>query len=205
VKQPDTYLALITKDGIIKKVDAKHFEDVRRSGIGAMKLQKHDLLRWVVAVKKGNELLLTTKKGKAIRFKESDVRTMGRQAGGVKAIRLARADELVGADVIRGRDTSTALLVLTEHGFGKKTNLKNYRFQRRGGSGIKTAKITSKTGEVVAAKVISPELKELIAVSKKGQIIRTPLAPIPEHGRATQGVRIMRLAGKDTIASMTCL
>ncbi|MEK7162637.1 MAG: DNA gyrase C-terminal beta-propeller domain-containing protein, partial [Patescibacteria group bacterium] len=196
---------MITKNGIIKKVDSKHFQDVRRSGIIAIRLQKNDVLAWVLAAEKGDHLVLTTKKGQAIRFKESDARQMGRGAQGVKAIRLKKSDELVGADVISAKENDALLLAVTENGYGKKTKLGQYRVQRRGGSGIKTAKLTSKTGNLVSAKVISPELEELIAISKKGQVIRTPLKEISVLGRATQGVRIMRLESKDQLASITCL
>ena len=196
---------MITKNGIIKKVDSKHFQDVRRSGIIAIRLQKNDVLAWVLLAEKGDHLVLTTKKGQAIRFKESDARQMGRGAQGVKAIRLKKSDELVGADVISAKDNEALLLAVTENGYGKKTKLGQYRVQRRGGSGIKTAKLTSKTGNLVSAKVISTELEELIAISKKGQVIRTPLKEISVLGRATQGVRIMRLQAKDQLASITCL
>ena len=138
---------------------------------------------------------------------------------------LKKGDELVGADVVPAAEKSvrqttrqssgaggsfkeggeSLLLAVTENGFGKKTALKEYRVQKRGGSGIKTAKITPKTGNLVAAKVISGECEELIAISKKGQVIRTPLKDISTLSRATQGVRIMKLADKDTLASITCL
>ena len=110
----------------------------------------------------------------------------------------------MGADVVPAAEKEAKLLAVTENGFGKKTGLKEYRVQKRGGSGIKTAKITSKTGNLVAAKVLSEE-EELIAISKKGQVIRTPLKDISTLSRATQGVRIMRLQDKDTLASIICL
>src|SRR3989344_9460607 len=120
-------------------------------------------------------------------------------------MRIAKKDELIGADIISAKEKNAHLLVMGSGGFGKKTNLKNYRLQKRGGAGIKTAKVTSKTGPVVSAKVIYPEFEELIAISQKGQVIRTELKSIPELGRDTQGGRIMRLAEKDAIASLTCL
>ena len=198
-------LVMITKGGIIKKVDSKHFEDVRRSGIIAIHLQKDDVLCWVEHAEKGDHLILTTKKGQAIRFKESDARQMGRSAQGVRAMRLKKGDLLVGADVISGKEKEALILVVSENGFGKKTKVSEYRLQRRGGSGIKTAKVTPKTGNLVAAKVLAPDLEEIIAISKKGQVIRTSLKEISQLGRATQGVRIMRLKQKDQLASITCL
>ena len=142
---------------------------------------------------------------------------MGRAAQGVKAMNLKKGDELVGADVVPANEKparttgavrsggEAELLAVTENGFGKKTALKEYRVQKRGGSGIKTAKITPKTGSLVAAKVIGGECTELIAISKKGQVIRTPLNNISTLSRATQGVRIMKLAPQDALASITCL
>ena len=199
------FLVMITQKGIIKKVDADHFQDVRRSGIIALRLKKEDSLKWVRLTSKGDHVILATRQGKSIRFKESDVRPMGGTAAGVKAMRLAKNDDLIGADVIASKEKDAWLLVMSANGFGKKTNVRHFRLQKRGGSGIKAAKITPKTGAAVSAKVISPELEELIAISQKGQIIRTALASIPQLGRSTQGVRIMRLDGKDTIASLTCL
>ena len=196
---------MITKNGIIKKVATEHFDDVRRSGLIAIKLEKEDLLRWVFIVDKGDHVILTTAKGQAIRFKETDIRQMGRQARGVGAIRLKKGDALVGADALRANEKESFLLVVMENGYGKKTNVKQYRLQRRGGSGIKTAKVTSKTGSLVSAKIVSPEIEEIIAISQKGQVIKTEIAQISELGRATQGVRIMRLPDKDKIASITCL
>ena len=196
--------AMVTKDGIIKKVDAKHFDDVRRSGIIAIKLQKNDSLKWVLIAESKDHIILTTKKGQAIRFKESDARQMGRAAQGVRAMRLKKGDELVGAGVISFQDKEAKLLVVSENGYGKKTNVKESRPHRPGRSGIKTAKVTPKTGQLVSAKVVYPELEELIAISKKGQVIRTRLSEISELGRATQGVRVMKVDPKDSLASVTC-
>ena len=204
-KSGTSSLVMITKNGIIKKVATEHFDDVRRSGLIAIKLEKEDLLRWVFIVDKGDHVILTTAKGQAIRFKETDIRQMGRQARGVGAIRLKKGDALVGADALRANEKELFLLVVMENGYGKKTNVKQYRLQRRGGSGIKTAKVTSKTGSLVSAKIVSPEIEEIIAISQKGQVIKTEIAQISELGRATQGVRIMRLPDKDKIASITCL
>ncbi len=197
---------MVTEAGIIKKVGAEHFKDVRRSGIIAIKLQKNDLLRWVLIAEKGDHIILATRKGQAIRFKETDARQMGRAAQGVRAMRLKKGDILVGADAIKGNEKEAELLVVSELGYGKKTNIKEYRIQKRGGSGIKTAKITSKTGNLVTAKIVNAgEYEGLIAISKKGQAIRTRLEEIHAHGRATQGVRIMKLGSKDSLASITCL
>ncbi len=204
-KKEEVNLIMATKDGIIKKVSADNFRDVRRSGIAAIKLRKNDRMRFARLVSRGDDIVFATQKGQSIRFKESDARVMGRSAGGARGIKLTAGDELIGADIIKKEDKSQFLLTMSKKGFGKKTDVKNYRLQKRGGSGIKTSKITDKTGPLIIAKIIKPEYEEAIAISQKGQVIRVPLAQIPALGRQTQGVRIMRLKTGDSIASLTCL
>ena len=204
-KKDEMSLIMATKDGIIKKVNAESFKDVRRSGIVAIKLQKNDELRFSNLVSKGDNVILATKKGQSVMFKESDTRVMGRGAGGVRGIKLSKDDELIGADIIKKEDDAQFLLTMSKKGYGKKTDVKNYRLQKRGGSGIKTSKITEKTGDLIIAKVINPEFEEIIAISKNGQVIRTSLKEIPVLGRQTQGVRIMKMKSGDKIASLTCL
>lgn len=199
------YLAMVTKNGLIKKVNLEDFESVRRSGLIAIKLKKGDELKWVKATSGQDEIILVTSLGQAIRFKEKDVRAMGRAAAGVRGIRLKGKDEIVGMDVITNQRSKTKdqkLLIVTENGFGKKTALKFYKIQRRGGSGIKTAKITSKNGRIVFAKILDEGIEELIVISRKGQVIRVETKTISEQGRATQGVRVMRLRVGDKVASV---
>ncbi len=200
-----TSLMLITKEGTAKKMAASSFHDVRQSGIIAIRLDKNDQLISALAINKGDEVMIATGDGQSIRFKESDVREMGRTAGGVTGIKLKKGDEVIGVDVIRKTTEKGAFLTMSAHGFGKKTSLKEYKVQKRGGSGIKTAKVTSKTGTLIVAKVLGGEEEELIAMSKKGQVIRTALNDIPTLGRQTQGVTIMRLRGGDGIASVACI
>ena len=198
-------LMMVTKQGVAKRVAAKSFADVRRSGIIAIRLDAGDELLSVLPMKKGDEVLLATALGQSIRFKESDIREMGRTAGGVRAMKLSKNDVLVGADAINKDLVATSeFLVMSENGYGKKTKLKEYKTQKRGGSGIKTMKITSKTGKLMSSRVISAQT-EIIAISKNGQIIRTGLNEISSLGRQTQGVRIMKLREGDRIASLTCL
>jgi len=204
-KENSESLVMVTKNGIIKKVDVSSFREVRRSGIIAIRLTKGDELKFSFLVSKGDYVILATKKGQSIMFKESDVRNMGRGAGGVRGIRLSKDDEVMGAGAVRRKDKEQFLLIMGKKGFGKKTQVKNYRLQKRGGSGIKTAKITEKTGQLMIAKVINPESEEIIAISQKGQVIRTGMAQVPVLGRQTQGVRIMKLKAGDSIASLTCL
>lgn len=202
-KGGENALVMVTKNGIIKKVTHEHFQDVRMSGIIAIKLRKGDMLKWVMITSKGDSLMLGTKKGQAIHFKDSDIRPMGRTASGVRAIRLKKGDELINADVVKTH--KEMVLMVSAKGFGKKTNIKEYKIQKRGGSGIKTSKVTDKTGALVEVKIITEEYEELIAISKKGQVIRVALKEIPSLGRDTQGVRIMKLGAGDEVASITCL
>ena len=198
-------LLMMTRNGVGKKVAAKSFHDVRRSGLIAIKLKAGDELVSASFVEKGDEAVLVTAKGQSIRFRESDIREMGRGAGGVKAMRLGKGDAIVGTGVIKKKDTSPELLVIMEKGYGKKTRMKEYKTQKRGGSGIKTAKITSKTGALIAAHVVLSPDEEVVAISKKSQVIRTGVNEIATLRRQTQGVRIMKLREGDSIASLTCL
>lgn len=208
-REGEKFLYMITRQGVTKKVDATAFHDVRRSGLIAMKLQKGDELIAALLVEKGDEILLSSAKGQSIKFKESDVRAMGRAAGGVRGMKLSGGDIIVGADVVPKGAKDLEVLVVSRNGYGKTTPVKEYKVQKRGGSGIKTVKVTPKTGQLVAARVISKEEgvgeDEMVVMSKKGQVIRTGLAEIPSLSRSTQGVRIMKLHDGDAIASFVCL
>ena len=205
IKKSPLSLMLVTKNGTAKKMSASGFQDVRRSGIISIRLDKGDQLVQALITDKGDEIMVATSGGQSIRFKESDIREMGRTAGGVRGIKLGKSDEVIGVDVVQKEHKEGAFLTMSANGFGKKTALKEYKVQKRGGSGIKTAKVTPKTGKLIVAKVIAGEEEELIAMSKKGQVIRTALKDIPSLGRQTQGVTIMRLRGGDGIASIACV
>jgi len=202
-KAKSASLVLSTTSGVAKKMTLESFKDVRRSGIIAIRLDKGDELVSALIVEKGDDVMLATQKGQSIRFKESDIREMGRTAAGVRAMKLGKGDIIVGVDVIKKDQGDGALLIMSANGLGKKTALKEYKVQKRGGSGIKTAKLTTKTGELIVARVVGNE-GELIAMSKKGQVIRVDLPSIPNLGRQTQGVTIMKLRAGDSIASITC-
>jgi len=204
-KSQPASLLMVTRQGVAKKVSVQSFSDVRRSGIIALKLTAGDELLSVVAVSKGEEIIMATKFGQSIRFKESDVREMGRAAGGVTGMKLKKGDIVVGADAVNDSNRNNEYLVMSANGYGKKTKMKEYKVQKRGGSGIKTMEVTKKTGEMMTGRVICSEETEIIAVSKQGQIIRTSLAEIPTLGRQTQGVRIMKPREGDTVATLTCL
>lgn len=199
-----THLMLVTKMGVAKKVSAESFKDVRRSGLIAIKLDDNDELEAVLAVTKGDDVMLATTLGQSIRFKESDVREMGRTASGVRAIKLAKGDFVIGVDNVPKGNSDLSFLTLSSNGLGKKTNIKEYKTQNRSGSGIKTAKVTPKTGKLIVAKLVGEE-NEIIAISQKGQVIRVDLKSIPSSGRQTQGVTVMKLRPGDSIASITCL
>ncbi|MBI2587880.1 DNA gyrase subunit A [Candidatus Azambacteria bacterium] len=210
LSHPPKYLVMTTAHGIIKKTPIEDFSSVRRSGLLALKLKKADTLGWVRFLTGSDHILIVTREGQSIRFSEKDVRPMGRPAAGVTGIRLRKNDEVVGMEVIQQGETlrpaqGIKLLVVMEKGYGKKTELKHYKKQRRAGIGIKTANLTPKTGKIVAAKVLGEEEKELIAISAKGQVIRTSLDSISTLGRATQGVRVMRLQANDRVASIATL
>ena len=215
----DKYLMMITKNGRIKKTALEEFENVRKSGIIAIKLEKGDLLKKVVKTTGEDDIILATKNGISIRFKEKDIRPMGRAAAGVKGIRLKKGDEVIGMDVIssfaeatedKGKKPKQYLMIVMENGYGKRTDISQYKVQSRGGSGIKTAKITSKTGPVVMSSVLEAPAgdsseEDLIVISRKGQVIRTGIKSVSILGRATQGVRIMRLEEGDKVASGVCV
>ncbi len=204
-KQKDHSLMLVTENGTAKKMSYESFKDVRRSGLIAIRLDEKDSLKEALLTQKGDDVMVVTAQGQSIRFKESDIREMGRTAGGVRGMKLAKNDILVGVGVIK-KDTAkdAAVLVMSANGLGKKTKLSEYKVQNRGGSGIKTAKVTAKTGDLIIAKVITDE-EELIVMSKKGQVIRTALSSVPSLGRQTQGVSIMKLRAGDGVASVTTI
>lgn len=201
----DWSLMMVTRNGVIKKSDASAFKDVRRSGLIALTLKEDDSLIAASFVGKGDEISLVTHDGQAIRFKESDVREMGRTAAGVTGMKLKKDDKIVSADIIGKDEKDRQILVVTENGFGKSTPAKEYKVQNRGGSGIKTVKVTTKTGKVVGAAVLSPEDREegeLVVMSKNGQVIKLSLKDVPTLGRDTQGVKVMKLRAGDSIASI---
>jgi len=202
------HLIMVTTKGVTKKVDIEQFKDVRRSGLIAIKLKPGDKLQWVEPTSGNDDILLVSQKGQSIRFKEKKVRVMGRNAAGVRAMRLKGNDVISGMGVILdGKiEKNEQLLVVMKNGYGKRTALKEYRLQGRGGSGIKSAKVTAKTGEIVSAFIVNAkrEQEDLIIISNKGQVIRLPLSTVSVLGRATQGVRLMRFkAAHDAVASVT--
>lgn len=198
-------LMMVTRNGVAKKVKASSFHDVRRSGLIAIKLVGNDQLVSASFVAKGDSSIVVTAQGQSIRFKEADIREMGRNAAGVRGIKTGKNDYVVGAQIVAKDAQEPSLLILMSNGYGKRTELDEYKIQKRGGSGIKTAKVTPKTGEVMSALVVTPEEEEIVAMSQKSQVIRVDIKEIPLLGRQTQGVRVMKLREKDKIASLICL
>ena len=203
------FLTMVTTKGLIKKTALEDFANVRRSGLIALKLKPEDNLEWVRATDGNDEIMIATKKGIAIHFKENNVRAMGRTAAGVRGIRLHSTDEVIAMDIVDPKNKSLEFLSIGENGVGKRTLVSEYKVQGRGGSGIKTANITEKTGTLVFAQVVdSVEFAErdLMMMSAKGQVIRMPFKSIPTSGRATQGVRLMRFKEPgDKVTSVTML
>ncbi|HLC70081.1 MAG TPA: DNA gyrase subunit A [Patescibacteria group bacterium] len=203
------FLVMVTTKGLIKKTSLEDFSNVRRNGLIALKIKPEDNLEWVRPSSGNDEVMIATRRGQAIHFKEKDVRAMGRTASGVRGIRLHGDDEVVSMDVVDSKNKNLEFFSIGENGLGKRTPLSQYKIQGRGGSGIKTAAITDKTGKLIHARVVDAvEAKEhdLVMMSSKGQTIRLPFKSIPVTGRATQGVRLMRFkeAG-DHVASVTML
>jgi DNA gyrase subunit A len=201
-------VVLVTREGVVKRVSAKSFADVRKSGIIAIGLKKGDALIAAGVAAESDSVSMVTSKGQSIRFAVEDVREMGRAASGVRGMSVKKGDEVVSAEVIAAtHEKAAALLVVMSKGYGKHTMISEYKIQGRGGSGIKTAEVTAKTGNVIGARVVVGDLaeEELVVVSKKGQVIRTSVAEIPSLSRATQGVRIMKMREGDSIASLVAL
>ncbi len=205
IKQGDNadgkgYLFMATKKGTIKKSAIKDFFNVRSNGLIAIKLDTGDELRWVKETTGENDIVISTSAGQATRFNEKEVRAMGRAAMGVRGMRLRPKDEIVGMDVIT--DPNQKLIAVSANGYGKACLVSNFPPHKRGGVGIKVATVTAKTGPIVAVHTLDPLAKEVIMMSTKGQAIRVAMKEIPTLGRATQGVRIMKMSEGDTVASI---
>jgi DNA gyrase subunit A len=203
VEKQGKYLLMATKNGTVKKTLLEDYKNVRKSGLIAIKIREEDELKWVRQTTGEQNIMLVTRQGQSIVFKETDARPMGRASMGVRGIKLKKEnDEVVTMGVVK--NDNDLVLTLTENGFGKYTGVSKYKVQNRGGSGIKTHAITKKTGVVVGARVIGNERDgDLIMMSEKGQVIRLALNSINISGRATQGVTVMRF--KNQGDSLSCM
>ncbi|HUS52268.1 MAG TPA: DNA gyrase C-terminal beta-propeller domain-containing protein, partial [Candidatus Bathyarchaeia archaeon] len=209
------YLFMATKKGAVKKTTLKSFANIRSSGLIAIKLKRGDELCWVKPTTGKNHILLVTNFGKSIHFDENNARPMGRDTMGVRGIRLKAGDFVVGMEIFAAKSQKPAdrrkkffrdILVVMENGLGKRTPIKKYPLQKRGGIGVKAAEVTKKTGKIVVSRLVTQKVKEVMLTSKRAQVIKLPLKNIPRLGRATQGVILMRFSKKgDSVAAMTCL
>lgn len=193
----------VTEKGVVKKTSMEDFANIRTSGIIAIKLDDGDNLVYADITNGNDDILLTTKMGQSIRFKETDVRAMGRSAAGVTGIKLSKGDDcVVGTVIIPNKNTNIDLLVISDLGYGKKTPTSEYKTQNRAGSGILTYKVTAKTGHLVAARSLEhKEEADVLVATRAGKILRLSTKQIPTIGRATQGVRLMRMDAGDVVTS----
>ncbi len=207
IDEKNTSIFFVTTKGRVKKTELKEFENIRASGIIAINLTDGDTLTFAGITKAGDDVLLTTSKGQSIRFKETDVRPMGRSAGGVTGIKISKADDIVvGTIVIGNKSKEHDLLTISSNGYGKKTSTKEYKVQNRSGSGILTHKITDKTGNLVSAKELDESRDEdVLIATQSGKIIRLTTKQIPNLGRSTQGVRLIKLDIKDKVTSVALI
>lgn len=193
-------LFMCTQKGVVKKTPFEQYQNVRSTGLITINLDDDDELKWVRMTNGDNEVLISTSQGQAIRFHEKDVRPMGRAARGVRGIRLRPKDQVVGMDIV---EEGNNIFVISESGYGKRTKVGQFTPHARGGVGIRSAVVNDKTGKLIGVKSLSGAGdQEVIIISTHGQTIRLGLKDIPELGRATQGVRIMRLNDKDSVASL---
>ena len=193
-------LLMCTVRGVVKKTPFEQYKNVRQTGLIAINLDEGDELKWIRMTTGDNEVVISTKQGQAIRFHEKDARPMGRVSRGVRGIRLRTDDKVIGMDVV---EEGSSIFVISDQGYGKRTKIAQFTPHKRGGVGIRSAVVNKKTGELIGVKALSgDDTQEVIIISKNGQTIRLGLKNIPELGRATQGVRIMRLNDDDKVVSL---
>ncbi len=195
---PDRFLVMATRLGLIKKTRLDEYSNPRKGGIIGITLEKDDELIGVKLTEAEQDLLLATRLGKAIRFPESQVRDMGRQAKGVRGISLAKHDEVIAMGIAQKDAT---VLTVTELGFAKRTPISQYRIQRRAGKGIINIKVTKKNGQAVSLKTVSDK-DELMVITQNGMFLRCPAKDIRTTGRSSQGVRLIKLEAKDRVSSV---
>lgn len=198
-KQKSGYFFMTTKQGTVKKTKIEDYNNIRTSGLIAIKIDEGDELKWIRPTTGDDEVVISTSLGQAIRFHENDVRPMGRTARGVRGMRLRPGDVVVGMDIV---EENSNIFVISEKGYGKRTKISQFSPHKRGGVGIRSAVVNTKTGNLISVKSLTDETPEIIIISTGGQTIRLGLKDIPALGRTTQGVRIMRLNGEDSVASI---
>lgn len=201
-----SYIVMATKNGTVKKSRLKEYENIRRNGLVAIKLENGDELCWAKLSTGEDDVLLVSHEGKSIKFPEHEVRATARDTMGVRGILIKKEDFVVAMEVINKQNKNNDFLSLMEKGIGKKTSISGFPKQHRGGQGVKVAQITAKTGKVVTASMIQADCQFLVLTSKKGQVVKLPITSVPRLSRATQGVILMRFSDKtDAIAAHTCI
>jgi len=193
-------LFMCTVRGVVKKTPFDQYQNIRSGGLIAINLDEGDELKWIRMTGGDNEVVISTSQGQAIRFHEKDVRPMGRVSRGVRGIRLRTGDQVIGMDIVQEK---SSIFVISQFGYGKRTKVAQFTAHARGGVGIRSAIVNTKTGKLIGVKTLNEDdTQEVIIVSSQGQTIRLGLKDIPSLGRATQGVRIMRLNDKDEVVSL---
>ncbi|MBI3397141.1 DNA gyrase subunit A [Candidatus Woesebacteria bacterium] len=209
------HLIMVTGHGVVKKTARSEFENLRASGLIAIKLDSSDKLVSVHKTQGDEHVLLITRLGKSIKFPETNVRPMGRATTGVTGIKLAAGDEVIGMEIIEPKEPTSNdkrvklfrnILTISEKGIGKRTPVVNFPLQKRAGQGVKASVVTDKTGKLAVATLVNQEIDQLVITSSHGQVIRLPLKNVPVMGRSTQGVILMRFANpNDKVAAVACL
>jgi len=204
VKKFDDYLMMATKKGVVKKIELSNFANPRKGGIKAIKVaETQDTLIGVEPMKEKQEVLLVTKKGQAIRFSGEDVRAMGRASYGVTGIKLDKGDEVVSLEVLPMENQSKfSIMTITKNGYGKRSEIEDYRLTGRAGKGVINMRVTDKTGDIVTSQSLTDK-DDIIVMTQKGVVIRTSVENIRVMGRATQGVRVMNLKAGDKVVDLT--
>ena len=198
------YLLMATENGVVKKTALPEFKKIRANGLTAIKLDQGDQLIGVKATTGDDQAIILTREGKSVRFKETDVRPMGRSTRGVTGIKFrSKEDRVVGIGIVES--DKQQLLTLSEYGFGKMTALKEYATQKRGGTGIFTFRVTPKTGNVACARILKEEDEEIVVISEKSKVIRADLKDVPKLKRQTSGVKMMNIASGDRVATVAIL
>jgi DNA gyrase subunit A len=198
-KQAEGYLFMCTKHGTVKKTALTDYQNIRTSGLIAIRLDENDELKWIRPSSGNDEVIISTARGQSIRFHERDVRPMGRTARGVRGIRLRKEDEVIDMNTVT---PGSYIFVISENGYGKRTGIDQFTPHRRGGVGIKSAVVNAKTGQLVGVRTLTDDSDEMIIISRLGQTIRLGVKNIPAMGRTTQGVRVMRLNEGDNVAAL---
>jgi DNA gyrase subunit A len=199
--EPDHYLVMATRQGKIKKTSLAEYAKIRANGLIAISLLDGDELQWVGLTDGQSDIIVATRKGQAARFREAEVRPMGRDTQGMTAIRLKGGDEVIGMEVVQNREDE--LLVVTEQGFGKRTEVEDFPIKHRATGGVIANSLNKDTGDVAAIRLVGREEEELMLITELGTILRTEVGGINRYRRASRGVTVMKPAEGDRIVSIT--